>query len=81
MPASDFTLVPQPDFQQIFDASLSSLERVVIHVLAQHPVLKQCYFSDEHCDCRDLATVHHLASELEFCDRHFAIVNKAVHRG
>jgi hypothetical protein len=40
------------------------------------PDLVQCFFSDEHCDCRDLGTVHHLASEQEFCPRHFEAVNR-----
>jgi hypothetical protein len=38
--------------------------------------LGQCWFSDEHCDCRELATVHHLPSEQEFCERHFQAVTR-----
>lgn len=38
--------------------------------------LTTCYWSDEYCDCKALAIVHHLESELEFCSRHFRMVDK-----
>jgi hypothetical protein len=34
--------------------------------------LTHCYWSDKHCDCRELGTIHHVASERDFCERHFA---------
>lgn len=33
--------------------------------------LTQCDFSDESCDCRDIAVVHDVANERETCLRHF----------
>jgi hypothetical protein len=39
--------------------------------------LSDCFWSDEHCDCRDVATVHDIESESEFCSRHYAALLKA----
>lgn len=40
-------------------------------------MLTRCYWSDEHCDCKAVATVHDLPSEQDFCERHFNMVQKA----
>lgn len=39
--------------------------------------LVHCYWSDEHCDCRKTAVVHRFADDLEYCERHFLMAEKA----
>lgn len=56
---------------------ISSLMALVNRAFAQAE-LSTCDFEDEHCDCFERATVHDLASEKEFCERHFALVNRRM---
>jgi len=78
MAAPTLSVLTSPDFPQTFDRVLSRLERLVIRAEARAAQLELslCDFEDEHCDCRRLATVHHLASEHEYCDRHFQQIEK-----
>jgi hypothetical protein len=39
--------------------------------------LTQCFWSDEACDCHDVATVHDIESGQDFCPRHFVTVQRA----
>jgi hypothetical protein len=48
----------------------------MVAAIAAKPTLGQCCFEDEHCDCRDRATVHDLATDFEYCVRHFLAVNR-----
>lgn len=49
----------------------------VINRLLRESHLTTCYWSSEFVlDCRQLATIHHLESGLEFCSRHFALIEK-----
>jgi len=74
--AIDFeTVFSSPAFPQVFEDAIDFEIRRVDRILAQSQ-LGQCNFSDEHCDCRAQATVHHLASEQEFCARHFQAVTR-----
>ena len=60
------------DFHTSFAEQIPAIDRLLAEA---H--LTTCYWSDEHLsDCRSLATVHHLESDLEFCPRHFAMVEK-----
>jgi hypothetical protein len=75
MAAHDLTVLSAPNFHSVLDSSIQQDLALVDRVLAcVH--LTTCYWSDEHCDCREVATVHHLASELEFCERHFQAVSR-----
>ena len=74
MAAQHLTVFTHPAFPQVFEDAISyevrRVSRIVDHALGV------CDFADEHCDCRAKATVHHLASEQEFCLRHFQEVNR-----
>lgn len=69
--------LPTPRFpQQPYTGEMiSSLDRLVARTIARAE-LRCCDFSDEHCDCREKATVHHLASEQEYCLDHFQEVDR-----
>jgi hypothetical protein len=69
------TALSSPEFPQVFDASLNQLFQRVDRILTAS-YLSTCDFEDEHCTCREVATVHHLASEHEFCSDHFQVVNR-----
>lgn len=74
MAAQDFTVLHSPEFPQVFDRALAQLDRLVTRTVSLHFLLSQCDFEDEHCNCRAQATVHHLESEKEYCERHFQAV-------
>lgn len=38
--------------------------------------LGACAFEDQHCDCRELATVHQLGTDFNYCTRHFQQIAK-----
>jgi hypothetical protein len=59
----------------LLDLTISHLEQLVI-ATEQKVYLTHCYFEDEFCCCRQLATVHSLADEREYCARHFREVNR-----
>ena len=59
-----------------FPQVLSSAIDQMVAAIAAKPTLGQCCFEDEHCDCRDRATVHDLATDFEYCVRHFLAVNR-----
>jgi hypothetical protein len=42
------------------------------------PPQSECCYTSEFCDCRELATVHHLETEQDLCARHW---RKVVRRG
>lgn len=58
----------------VFSPLASVVARVERVVFLSH--FTRCYFTDEHCDCRELATVHYLPNSQEFCERHFKAVNR-----
>ena len=75
MAAQHLTALASPEFPQALDRSLNQLFERVDRILAQS-YLSTCDFEDQYGDCRNVATVHHLASEHEFCERHFKVVNR-----
>ena len=75
MAAQHLTALSSPEFPQVLDRSLNQLFERVDRILAQS-YLSECDFEDQYGDCRNVATVHHLASEHEFCERHFKVVNR-----
>lgn len=76
MAAQHLTALASPEFPQVLTDSIERIIDVVDVVLARNAPLSQCDFSDQDCDCREVATVHHLQSEQEFCARHFKAVNR-----
>jgi hypothetical protein len=57
---------------------VKAIEKEVVH--AERVALDLCWYEDEHCDCREVATVHPLDPELidvEYCERHFKAVTVA----
>jgi hypothetical protein len=60
MAAPTLAPVRVPTHPQLSDV-LDAAERLLI----------RCDWQDEACDCRQMAVVHHIQSELEFCLRHF----------
>ena len=80
MAAQHLTALSSPEFPQVLHDSVERIIDAVDRVLAAHSLnylLSPCDFEDQFGDCREVATVHHLKSEHEFCARHF----KAVTRG
>ena len=75
MAAQHLTALASPEFPQVFDASLNQLFQRVDRIYAAS-LLSICDFEDQYGDCREVATVHHLASEHEFCLRHFQAVTR-----
>jgi hypothetical protein len=75
MAAEHLTVLSSQKFPQAFEDAIDFEVRRVSRIveLAQ---LGQCDFEDEHCDCRQKATVHHLESQLEFCSQHFNSIDK-----
>lgn len=67
------TIPSSPAFPQHFEDAIHHTIRRV-SALYQRSLLRTCDWSDEHCDCRELGTIHHLPSEQEFCERHFRMV-------
>jgi hypothetical protein len=70
MSAQHLNALSSPSFPQTFESVIEFHIRRVSRI-AELAQLGQCDFEDEHCDCREKATIHHLASEREFCERHF----------
>ena len=75
MAVTHLTALSSPEFPQVFDRCLDQLFQRVERILAAS-YLSICDFEDQFGDCREVATVHHLASEHEFCLRHFQAVNR-----
>ena len=75
MAVTHLTALSSPEFPQVFDRCLDQLFQRVERILAAS-YLSTCAFEDQFGDCREVATVHHLASEHEFCLRHFQAVNR-----
>ena len=75
MAVTHLTALSSPEFPQVFDRCLDQLFQRVERILAAS-YLSICDFEDQYGDCREVATVHHLASEHEFCLRHFQAVNR-----
>ena len=69
MATQTLSVLTHPSFPQVFKAAIEQELRRVD--------LVRCCFSDPHCDCKSVATVHDRKSEQEFCLRHF----QAVRRG
>jgi hypothetical protein len=79
--ANEFTLLAAPNFPQVLDRAIeSSLGTMVDNAFARVH-LTQCYWSDEHCDCKAIGTVHHIESGRDFCARHFVLIVRGVDRG
>lgn len=77
MAQSTLPSLTRSNFPQVFS---NAIDQMVARIAA-HPQLGQCWFEDEHCDCRQPAVVHDLATEREFCARHFSMITKEVSRG
>lgn len=85
MAAQHLTVSPLSEFPQVLhstlefglDCEIQSLDRLVSRAFARVH-LTTCDFEDEWCDCHQVATVHQLATEKEYCLRHFAAMEKAV---
>ena len=60
MAANTLPVLPSPEFPQALAESQ----------------LTTCWFEDEHSDCRQLATVHLLDSDYEYCEAHFQAVQR-----
>ena len=69
------TALSSPEFPQVFDRCLDQLFQRVERILAAS-YLSTCAFEDQFGDCREVATVHHLASEHEFCADHFKVISR-----
>jgi hypothetical protein len=61
-------------FPQVFTHAIDDLVSRVVG----KPTLGTCCFEDEHCDCRQVATIHDLDSHQEFCTRHFLVTNRGT---
>jgi hypothetical protein len=72
MAAETLPVLSHPSFPQVFTAAMDWETSRILAAIRLHC----CDFEDEYCDCRDLATVHHLASEQDFCLRHFEAVSR-----
>lgn len=68
MAVATLPVLSHPQFPQAFVSATRNF---------MQQVLGECAFSDEHCDCRERAVVHHLGTDFDYCLRHF----KAVTRG
>jgi len=55
----------------------SRLMAMVDRALAEAQ-LHECFWDDAYCSCREKATVHHLESEMDYCDRHYRLVEKGI---
>ncbi|MGH9505257.1 MAG: hypothetical protein ACRD20_20580 [Terriglobales bacterium] len=72
MSSHTLPVLAHPEFPHVFQ---SAIDRYVERIsLAQD--LGTCWFEDEHCDCHQLATVHLLGSDFNYCARHFAEVTR-----
>lgn len=76
MAAQHLTALSSPEFPQALSVSLDRLIDRVEIIVARNYLLSPCDFEDQFGDCREVATVHHLKSEHEFCERHFRQVTK-----
>lgn len=78
MAHSTLAALAHPDFHNSFDRFFSGIELIVVRAEARAAKahLSECAFSNEYVSCAEVATVHHLASEQEFCARHFQAVSR-----
>ena len=60
----DFMVTPTAAIDKFTDSILYRLE-------GSAPKLGQCDYWDDFGSCGAAATVHHLASEAEYCERHY----------
>ena len=60
----DFMVTPCAAIDKFTDSILYRLE-------GSAPKLGQCDYSDDFGCCGASATIHHLASEAEYCERHY----------
>jgi hypothetical protein len=85
MAHSTLPVLTHPSFPQVFAAAISAEVNRVCFPVPTQPQLSICCFTSPEsswgaCDsieCRDVATVHDVATELDYCARHF----RAVRRG
>jgi hypothetical protein len=79
--AKNLPVLDHPDFPQVFSRAINvSLGTMVDNAFASVH-LTRCYWSDEHCDCKAIGTVHHIESGRDFCARHFILIVRGVDRG
>jgi hypothetical protein len=84
MGSSTLALLSDSEFPQGLTRQLSRLDRMVTLAIANAELSSCCFESPEssfgRCDggfaCSEKATVHHLASGLEYCGGHFAGVDR-----
>jgi hypothetical protein len=74
MVSSSLPVFAHPDFPQVFSAALQQFTQGA----QPGSLFPQCDYSNEHCDCREAATVIHLPTDLGFCMTHY---RKVVGRG
>jgi hypothetical protein len=67
-------VLAHPAFPQVFAAATHEFARSI----STQPPLGLCDYSTEFGDCQQIATVHHLQLEQQFCAGHF---RKVVRRG
>lgn len=75
MAAHDLTFVPLSEFPQLIDLEIEALNSLVTRAFARVH-LSTCDFAGAWGECNQPATVHHIASEQEFCLRHFQVVSR-----
>jgi hypothetical protein len=72
MAHSTLPVLAHPDFPRVFSRAI---DQMVTRAFVQ-PELHSCDYEDAFCDCREAAVVHDLATEFEYCVRHFLAVNR-----
>lgn len=76
MAHNTLAVLSRSDFHSAFlDREIFQLDNLITHSFAKAH-LSECAFSNEYVSCAEVATVHHLASEQEFCARHFRAVSR-----
>ena len=83
MAVQHLTVLHSPEFPQVFSGALDQLQSRVERVVRESQLSPCCYESPESrpgaadsLPCSQTATVHHLASEQEFCAKHFREVSR-----
>lgn len=75
MADSTVAVLSSPDFPQVLAEVIDRTLALVLRAEA-HVHLTTCFYESAYGECRERATVHHLASEQEFCLRHFGKVSR-----
>ena len=73
MAASNLSVSPRSAFPQVFTRSIDRFTRSIL----DRPKLGVCCYSGPGFDCNQPAIVHDLASEMEYCAKHFQRIARA----